>query len=228
MIVRRPAVGVREELRTGDLDVDAGLVGDTWNMRSSRRTADGSPHPDMQLNIMSSQGRGARGAGQGALGARRRSAVRGSRFERSEPAGRHPPRHRRRHRRGDGPAAYRLRQIRRAVRAGGDEVRELAARTRAAPARHQRPRRPTRTDPGWRHGAQSCQSRARGFSRASRRNAGYFFFAANAFACWPTISTRLPIARFTSIRCSPQLASGWAAGPMSPVISSTRGSFGSP
>jgi hypothetical protein len=55
MIVRRPAVGVREELPKGDLDVHAGLVGDTWNMRSSRRTADGSPHPDMQLNIMSSR-----------------------------------------------------------------------------------------------------------------------------------------------------------------------------
>ncbi len=55
MIVRRPSLGVREELEQGDLDVDAGLVGDTWNMRSSRRTADGSPHPDMQLNIMSSR-----------------------------------------------------------------------------------------------------------------------------------------------------------------------------
>ena len=55
MIVRRPEVGVREELDTGDLDVVDGLVGDTWKIRSSRRTADGSPHPDMQLNIMNSR-----------------------------------------------------------------------------------------------------------------------------------------------------------------------------
>jgi len=55
MIVRRPEIGVREELAEGELDVVAGLVGDTWQKRSSRRTADGSPHPDMQLNIMSAR-----------------------------------------------------------------------------------------------------------------------------------------------------------------------------
>ena len=55
LIVRRPAVGVREELAQGDLDIEDGLVGDTWKMRRSRMTADGSPHPLMQLNIMSSR-----------------------------------------------------------------------------------------------------------------------------------------------------------------------------
>src|SRR5688500_7513464 len=55
MIVRRPAVGAREELDTGDLDVREGLVGDTWRSRSSRRTADGSAHPEMQLNIMNAR-----------------------------------------------------------------------------------------------------------------------------------------------------------------------------
>jgi hypothetical protein len=55
MIVRRPDLGVREELDTGDLDVVDGLVGDTWRKRSSRRTADGSPHPDMQLNLMNTR-----------------------------------------------------------------------------------------------------------------------------------------------------------------------------
>jgi MOSC domain-containing protein len=55
MIVRRPDLGVREELDTGDLDVVDGLVGDTWRKRSSRRTADGSPHPDMQLNVMNTR-----------------------------------------------------------------------------------------------------------------------------------------------------------------------------
>jgi len=55
MIVRRPDLGVREELDTGDLDVVDGLVGDTWRKRSSRRTADGTPHPDMQLNLMNTR-----------------------------------------------------------------------------------------------------------------------------------------------------------------------------
>ena len=55
MIVRRPAVGVREILEEGELDVARGLVGDTWHTRGSRRTPDGSPHPDMQLNIMGSR-----------------------------------------------------------------------------------------------------------------------------------------------------------------------------
>lgn len=55
MIVRRPAVGAREILEQGELDVARGLVGDTWHTRGSRRTPDGSAHPDMQLNIMSSR-----------------------------------------------------------------------------------------------------------------------------------------------------------------------------
>ncbi len=52
-VVRRPAVGEREVLEVGHLDVADGLVGDTWSSRGSRRTPDGSPHPDMQLNVMS-------------------------------------------------------------------------------------------------------------------------------------------------------------------------------
>lgn len=55
MIVRRPAVGVREVLEHAELDVFEGLVGDSWRQRTSRRTADGSPHPDMQINIMNSR-----------------------------------------------------------------------------------------------------------------------------------------------------------------------------
>src|SRR5687768_5950411 len=55
MIVRRPAVGEREVLETGELDVMEGLVGDTWKARSSSRTTDGSAHPDMQLNIMNAR-----------------------------------------------------------------------------------------------------------------------------------------------------------------------------
>lgn len=52
-VVRRPAPGQREVLELGHLDVVEGLVGDTWAARGSRRTSDGSAHPDMQLNLMS-------------------------------------------------------------------------------------------------------------------------------------------------------------------------------
>lgn len=55
MIVRRPAVEEREILAEGDLDVAEGLVGDNWRTRGSSRTADGSAHPDMQLNIMNAR-----------------------------------------------------------------------------------------------------------------------------------------------------------------------------
>lgn len=55
MIVRRPNVGAREILEEGQLDPDQGLVGDSWKVRSSKRTADGTPHPDMQLNLMNSR-----------------------------------------------------------------------------------------------------------------------------------------------------------------------------
>ena len=55
LVVRRPAVDRREVLARGELDLAAGLVGDTWNQRSSKRTADGSPHPDMQLNVINAR-----------------------------------------------------------------------------------------------------------------------------------------------------------------------------
>jgi hypothetical protein len=55
LIVRRPAVNEREVLAAGELDVEAGLVGDTWTKRASARTDDGSPHPDMQLNVMNAR-----------------------------------------------------------------------------------------------------------------------------------------------------------------------------
>jgi hypothetical protein len=52
MIVRRPKIGVRDVLDEADLNLVEGLAGDTWRERRSTRTADGSPHPDMQLNII--------------------------------------------------------------------------------------------------------------------------------------------------------------------------------
>jgi hypothetical protein len=55
LIVRRPTVGGREVLDEGLLDEVHGLVGDNWETRGSSRTEDGSAHPGMQLNIMSSR-----------------------------------------------------------------------------------------------------------------------------------------------------------------------------
>ena len=55
LIVRRPRVDHREVLETGELDLKHGLVGDTWNIRASSRTPDGSPHPDKQLNVMNAR-----------------------------------------------------------------------------------------------------------------------------------------------------------------------------
>jgi hypothetical protein len=55
MIVRRPSTGVREALGEAELDPVAGLVGDSWMQRGSRRTADGSAHPDMQINVMNAR-----------------------------------------------------------------------------------------------------------------------------------------------------------------------------
>jgi hypothetical protein len=52
LIVRRTAVGEREVLTTGELDVVQGLVGDNWKTRGSRQTPDGSAHPGMQLAVM--------------------------------------------------------------------------------------------------------------------------------------------------------------------------------
>jgi hypothetical protein len=55
LIVRRPQAGAREVLDAGVLDPVEGLIGDNWRTRGSSRTADGSSHPDMQLNVMSAR-----------------------------------------------------------------------------------------------------------------------------------------------------------------------------
>ena len=55
LIVRRPAIDAREVLAEGWLDTVEGLAGDTWRVRGSSRTPDGSAHPDMQLNIMNAR-----------------------------------------------------------------------------------------------------------------------------------------------------------------------------
>jgi hypothetical protein len=55
LIVRRPQIDAREVLEEGELDLAEGLVGDSWKGRASNRTPDGSPHPDMQLNVMNAR-----------------------------------------------------------------------------------------------------------------------------------------------------------------------------
>jgi hypothetical protein len=55
LVVRRPQIDARELLEEGQLDLHDGLVGDTWRTRGSSLTADGSSHPDMQLNIMNAR-----------------------------------------------------------------------------------------------------------------------------------------------------------------------------
>jgi hypothetical protein len=55
MIVRRPETEKREMLAEGQLDLAEGLVGDNWKERGSSQTADGSAHPEMQINIMNAR-----------------------------------------------------------------------------------------------------------------------------------------------------------------------------
>jgi hypothetical protein len=55
LIVRRPAVDEREVVEEATLDLDEGLVGDTWRVRGSSKTADGCAHPDMQVNVMNAR-----------------------------------------------------------------------------------------------------------------------------------------------------------------------------
>ena len=55
LIVRRPQVDEREVIEEAELDPIGGLIGDSWSVRGSRRTPDGSPHPEMQINIMNSR-----------------------------------------------------------------------------------------------------------------------------------------------------------------------------
>jgi MOSC domain-containing protein YiiM len=55
LIVRRPRVDKREVLEEAQLDVKDGLIGDSWIYRGSSKTADGGPHPEMQITVMNSR-----------------------------------------------------------------------------------------------------------------------------------------------------------------------------
>jgi hypothetical protein len=55
LIVRRPQIEEREVLEEAELHLEEGLVGDSWIRRSSSRTADGSPHRHMQINVINAR-----------------------------------------------------------------------------------------------------------------------------------------------------------------------------
>jgi hypothetical protein len=55
LIARRPAVDEREVLAEAWLDGRDGLAGDTWRVRGSSRTADGSANREAQLTLMNAR-----------------------------------------------------------------------------------------------------------------------------------------------------------------------------
>jgi hypothetical protein len=55
LLVRRPAVDERETPGEVHLDLAEGVVGDSWRVRGSSRTADGSANPEAQITVMSAR-----------------------------------------------------------------------------------------------------------------------------------------------------------------------------
>jgi hypothetical protein len=55
MIVRRPNVDERELVEECELDLEHGLVGDSWKVRGSSHTPDGSANVNAQLTIMNAR-----------------------------------------------------------------------------------------------------------------------------------------------------------------------------
>jgi hypothetical protein len=55
LIVRRPAQDRRELVETAELDVERGLVGDSWLARGSKATADGSADLEAQVTLMNAR-----------------------------------------------------------------------------------------------------------------------------------------------------------------------------
>lgn len=55
MIVRRPVVDERENVKEAEITVEEGLVGDNWKARGSDHSADGSANKEAQLTIMNAR-----------------------------------------------------------------------------------------------------------------------------------------------------------------------------
>ena len=55
MVVTRPGPGLRRVQDSATLDLELGVLGDTWIERGSRRTVDGGPNPEAQVTVMNSR-----------------------------------------------------------------------------------------------------------------------------------------------------------------------------
>ena len=55
MIVRRPREDERDAIDQGELSLSDGLVGDSWKIRGSKHTPDGSAHLYAQITIMNAR-----------------------------------------------------------------------------------------------------------------------------------------------------------------------------
>ena len=55
LIVVRPGKGERAAPEVATVDLELGIVGDTWIERGSTRSADGGPDPDAQVTVMNAR-----------------------------------------------------------------------------------------------------------------------------------------------------------------------------
>ena len=55
LIVRRPSENERWVLASGYLDLEEGLLGDTWRARGNRHTPDGTANPEAQITLMNAR-----------------------------------------------------------------------------------------------------------------------------------------------------------------------------
>ena len=55
MIVRRPHVDERESIQEAELSLSDGLVGDSWRVRGSNHTPDGSANLNAQITVMNAR-----------------------------------------------------------------------------------------------------------------------------------------------------------------------------
>jgi len=55
MIARRPAIGERDLLDEGELDLDEGLVGDNWRTRPQQQNPPREANPETQITLMNSR-----------------------------------------------------------------------------------------------------------------------------------------------------------------------------
>lgn len=55
LLVIRPRVEERQVCDSVELDLERGIVGDTWMERGSSRSADGGPDPDAQVTVMNAR-----------------------------------------------------------------------------------------------------------------------------------------------------------------------------